>query len=298
MNKKLKNFLLEAWWVVTSPFRLLFNIAAFPFRLFKRFRQFMNTEPEERPLNEVFENLATKQETRNSLFDHLFALRFHMLRVVVAFAFFCLVSLYYLTDIMTLLQMPLAAIGEVGLRISGPGDIFDLIPKIVFASASVLTAPYLIFEFYLFAAPGLRPLERKLGLFLQFIFLVFSVLTLAIGFYIILPASLLPALKLTEMYGIYDWELSRYLSFTMEILILSALIVYYPFAIFLYIAKYRKPRIPYRIIILISFLLAATITPGTMILIDAGLTVILSLIYIPTYLAIMVLYRAPKQSSA
>ena len=81
----------------------------------------------------------------------------------------------------------------------------------------------------------------------------------------------------------------------MNIIILSALIVYYPFVIFLYIAKYHKPKIPFRIIVLGSFFLAATITPGTMVLIDAGLTIVLSLIYIPTYLAIMLIYKSPKK---
>jgi sec-independent protein translocase protein TatC len=213
---------------------------------------------------------------------------------MAVFVLFCVVSLYFLPSIMNLLHIPLSIIGQTKLRISGPGDILDIIPKVVFASASLLSAPYLIFEMYLFAAPGLQPIERKLGILLQFIFILFSMVTLTIAFYLILPVSLTYGAALTEQYGINDWELSRYLSFSMNILLLSALIVYYPFVIFLYVAKFHKPKISYRIIILISFLLAATITPGTMILIDAGLTVLLSLIYIPTYLTIMILYRAPR----
>ena len=150
----MRKFFSALWSVITFPFRLTFNIITFPFRKLGSFYRFMNTEPEERPLPEVFADLATNVDTRKILWDQIFSLRFHLFRFVAVFAVFCLVSFLYFTDILNLLQNPLNLFEHSGLRISGPGDIFDIIPKIIFASASVLSAPYLIFEIYLYATPG------------------------------------------------------------------------------------------------------------------------------------------------
>jgi hypothetical protein len=40
------------------------------------------------------------------------------------------------------------------------------------------------------------------------------------------------------------------------------------------------------------------LTPGTMVLLDLGLTVMLSLIYIPTHLAIAVLHKNRQESGS
>ena len=48
---------------------------------------FLNEDiPEERPLIDTFSSLATEAETRASLWEHVDALRAHLLRMVIALA--------------------------------------------------------------------------------------------------------------------------------------------------------------------------------------------------------------------
>lgn len=290
-------FLKALWRVITFPVVLLFNIIVFPFRALRRSWQFLNEEPpEDPPLIDTFSSLATEAESRQSLGEHLSVLRVNILRTVVAFIVCCIFSFTYVSDILVFLQIPLKQLTDLGLRISSPGNIFDIIPKVTFATALILAMPYILFELYLWAAPGLSSLQRKLGLVLIPIFSMLSIASLAIAYYLFLPFLLSTAITMTSQFGIYDWELSGYLSFVGKIMGLSAVIVYYPFVIYIYSVAYDKPRIPLRLIVLISFCLAAALTPGTMVLIDFGLTIVLSLIYIPTYLAIALLYKRSKEA--
>jgi hypothetical protein len=77
----MRNFFRGLWRIVTFPFRIIYAILAFPFRAIARFRKFLNTEPEERPLTEVFVELTTNKDTRQMLWDQIEALRMHLLRV-------------------------------------------------------------------------------------------------------------------------------------------------------------------------------------------------------------------------
>ena len=61
-------FLRSLWRVITFPFRLIFNILAFPFRGLRYMGEFLNQDiPEERPLIDTFSSLATEAKTRASL---------------------------------------------------------------------------------------------------------------------------------------------------------------------------------------------------------------------------------------
>ena len=71
--------------VVSFPFRLFYNIIAFPFRkIYHSFNKFLNTEPEEHPITEVFVDLTTNTDTRQMMWDQVEALRMHLLRAVLA----------------------------------------------------------------------------------------------------------------------------------------------------------------------------------------------------------------------
>jgi hypothetical protein len=83
----MRKFFRAIWRVITFPFRLVFNILAFPVRVLGRIRAFLNEEPpEDRPLIDTFSSLTTEAETRASLWEHVDALRTHLLRIVIALA--------------------------------------------------------------------------------------------------------------------------------------------------------------------------------------------------------------------
>src|SRR6266536_6106179 len=92
---KMTKLLKALWRVITFPFVLIFNIITFPFRALRRINEFLNTEPEDRPLIDTFSSLATEAETRQSLWDHIEALRAHLLRIVIALAIGVGISFYF-----------------------------------------------------------------------------------------------------------------------------------------------------------------------------------------------------------
>src|SRR5688572_4173849 len=98
MNK----FLRTLWRVITFPFRLIFNIVALPFRGLRAIRDFLNDEPpEDRPLLDTFSSLATEEETRASLWEHVDVLRVHLLRIVIALALGVGISFYFTIPLMS-----------------------------------------------------------------------------------------------------------------------------------------------------------------------------------------------------
>ena len=81
------NLFKALWRVITFPFRLLFNIVAFPFRGLRRIGEYLNEEPpEDRPLIDTFSSHASEAEARASMWEHVDALRSHLLRMVIALA--------------------------------------------------------------------------------------------------------------------------------------------------------------------------------------------------------------------
>ncbi|MDP1615251.1 MAG: twin-arginine translocase subunit TatC [Methylococcales bacterium] len=291
--------ILSIWHATRRILRTIFNIISSPYKGFIRFQEYLNTEPEERSNSDtLLDRLTLGANARfripPEMWKEALKLRIHLIRITGIFIIACALAFLFITEIMFILQNPLIQIENLRLSISSPDSAFDIIPQIVFSSAFIFSLPYMIFELWLFVSPALRPREKKLGLILAFIFIILSTTAIAMAYYIILPVSLTAALSLTSKFGVFDWDLIGYLSFSLKIMILSAIVVYYPFGIYLYSVKFQKSRIPLRIIFLISFFIAALITPGTMILIDFGLTIVLFFIYLPTYLAIKLIYRTPE----
>src|SRR5512146_969070 len=104
----MSNLFKTLWRVITFPFVLLFNIVAFPFRATRRLNQFLNEEPpEDRPLIDTFSSLATEAEARASLWEHVEALRMHLLRMVLALALGVGGSFLFARNMAVILAKPL-----------------------------------------------------------------------------------------------------------------------------------------------------------------------------------------------
>ena len=101
------------WRVVTFPFRLVFNILAFPFRKIYQFHKFLNTEPDEHPITEVFVDLATNKDTRQMLWDQVEALRMHLLRAVLSLVLTVGVSFLFTQKIINFLAEPIGGIDKL-----------------------------------------------------------------------------------------------------------------------------------------------------------------------------------------
>lgn len=261
---KMTKLLKALWRVIKFPFVLVFNILAFPFRLIHRIGQFLNEEPpEDRPLIDTFSSLATEAETRASLWEHVDALRGHLLRIVIGLALGVGISFLFTRDLAVLLATPLE-----GTSLLGTIDVTESISvfmRIALISGIILALPYVAFELWLFAAPGLRPRERKIGLagipLAALLFVSGVVFT-----YFIMPA----AIRAMEGFNRYmgfttNWRPNSYYGFITGLMFWLGVFFEFPLVIYILTSiGLVKPKVlaqQWRLAIVIISIIAAAITP-------------------------------------
>ena len=181
-------FFNGVWRIVSFPFCLIFNILAFPFRAIQRFNKFLNTEPDERPLTDVFIDLTTNKDTRQMMWDQVEDLRVHILRALLSLMLTVGASFFFTQKIINFLAMPVGGIDKlIAIEVTESIGVFM---KVALFSGIALAIPYIAFELWLFAAPGLRPRERKMGLIGIPLAGIFFVGGAAFTFFLMLPAAL------------------------------------------------------------------------------------------------------------
>lgn len=254
-------FFDRVWMVITFPFRLLYNIAAFPFRKIKQFNKFLNTEPDERPLTEVFVDLTTSKDTREMMWDQVEALRMHLLRAVLALVLTVCISFLFAQRIMDYLAIPAGGIDTlIAIEVTESIGVFM---KVALFSGIALAIPYIVFELWLFAAPGLRPRERKMGLVGIPLASLFFIGGAAFTFYVMLPAAL-PFLN--NFMGIKtELRPQSYFSFVTGLMFWIGIAFEFPLVIYVLSAiGFVNPKMlteQWRLAIVIITIVAAIITP-------------------------------------
>ena len=159
----MRNFFLKLWRVVTFPFRLVLQHHRLPFRKIRQFNQFLNTEPEEHPLGEVFVDLTTKRGyTPDDVGSGGSTFASICLRALLVLILMVCVSFFFTQRVVDFLAIPIG--GLDALTAIDPTESIGVFMKVAIFSGIALSIPYIAFEMWLFAAPGLRPDERKMGL--------------------------------------------------------------------------------------------------------------------------------------
>ena len=255
--------LLRALWrVITFPFVLLFQIIAFPFRLIRAFRQFLNEDlPEERPLIDTFSSLATEAETRASMWEHVEALRAHLLRMVIALAIGVGISFYFTVPLMGYLATPVGGLDNLqAIKVTEEVGVFM---RVALTSGIAIMLPYIAFELWLFAAPGLRPRERKFGLIGIPLATILFLAGIAFTFYVLLPTALPFLGGFTKIQQF--WTAQDYFGFVTGLMIWLGVFFEFPLVVYIITSMgLIKPAVlakQWRLAIVIIAILAAAITP-------------------------------------
>jgi sec-independent protein translocase protein TatC len=257
----MRNFLRRAWRVATFPIRLIFDLIAFPFRALKRFRAYLNTEPEERPVTEVFADLVTSSETRQMMWEQVDALRMHLLRAVLALALAVIASFWVAEELMEFFARPVG--GLENLQAIQVTEEIGVFMRVAMSAGLAVAFPYIAFELWLFAAPGLRSRERKLGLVGIPLSTVLFLSGMAFTFYILLPAALPFLAGFTKIAQF--WAAREYFSFVTGLMFWIGLFFEFPLVIYgLSAMGLVQPRFlaeQWRLAVVIISVIAAAITP-------------------------------------
>lgn len=275
----MKKMFRALWRVITFPFRLIFTILAFPFRLVARAIKFLNTDVDDRPILDTFSTLATEEQARASFWDHIDDLRMHLFRMLIGLAVGVGISFYFAVQLMEYLATPVGGLEKLqAIQVTEEIGVFM---RVALTSGIALMLPYIAFEIWLFAAPGLTSKEKKNTLIGIPLATVLFLSGMAFTFLVLIPAALPFLGGFTAI--AQNWTAGEYFGFITGLMIWIGVFFEFPLVVYLLTSiGLLKPDIlrqQWRIAIVVIAILAATVTP-TIDPVNMGLVMLpMSLLY-------------------
>ena len=135
--------------------------------------------------------------------------------------------------------------------------------KVALLSGMAISLPYIAFEFWLFAAPGLRPSSRKFGLIAIPLATLLFICGMAFAYYIMMPAALPFLLNFMGIQA--ELRPASYFNFITGVMFWIGVAFEFPLVIYVLTSiGFIKPKVlseQWRIAIVLIAILAAAITP-------------------------------------
>jgi sec-independent protein translocase protein TatC len=257
----MKKFFRLLWGVITFPFRLIYYILAFPFRLAARSIKFLNTEAEDRPILDTFSSLASEEQARASFWDHIEALRMHLFRMLIGLAIGVGISFYFAIPLMEYMAEPVGGLPKLqAIQVTEEIGVFM---RVALTSGIAIMLPYIAFEVWLFAAPGLTSKEKKNTLIGIPIATLLFLSGMAFTFYVLLPSALPFLGGFTTISQ--NWTAGEYFGFVTGLMIWIGIFFEFPLVIYLLTSiGLVQPSLlqkQWRVAIVIISIIAAAVTP-------------------------------------
>jgi sec-independent protein translocase protein TatC len=189
----MRKFFRSIWWVITAPFRFVIWIFKWIGRwigdIASNIHQLFTEEPDDRPLTETFGMaLDTPQEFWTGVLSHLDDLRKHLLRAVLVLVLMVTIVAFFMQDLLVWISEPIG--GIEALQSIEVTESLGVVMRIVLLGGFALAMPYIIFELYLFIAPGLKRRARVIGLITIPVAFLFFLGGMAFAYYVMMPAAL------------------------------------------------------------------------------------------------------------
>jgi len=254
----MRKFFHGLWRVVSFPFRILYRIIASPVVLIKKTNNFLNEELDDRPLSDAF---AASIQTPSALLEHVDALRKHLLRMLIGLVIAIAICFIFTKSMVDFLAQPVGGIGT--LKAIDVTESVGVFMRVALFSGIALASPYLAFELWLFAAPGLKPSARKLGLLGIPLSAILLIAGMLFAYYFMLPTALPFLLNFMGVETIP--RPSSYINFVSGLMLWIGVAFEFPLVIFvLSLMGIAKPKFmiqQWRIAVVIIAVIAAVITP-------------------------------------
>jgi sec-independent protein translocase protein TatC len=254
----MRKILLRLWRIITFPFLILGKVFVFPIKAFKRAQIFLTEEPEDQPLTEAF--TATIKHP-SALLEHVDALRKHLFRMVISLVIGVAICATLTTRIIDILSVPIGGINT--LQAIDVTESVGVFMRVALVAGFALALPYIAFELWLFAAPGLHAHARQMGLLGIPLTLIFFIGGVLFAYYLLLPTALPFLLSFMGIHTIP--RVSSYVDFVTGLLFWIGIAFEFPLVIYVlslmgivkpkWLAKY------WRHAIVIIAIIAAAVTP-------------------------------------
>ena len=233
--------------VIVFPFVLIYNIIALPFRAGKRFVQFLESDPE--------------KHTVEGFWEHVEHLRLHLLRMIIVLGGAVIGSFWFTLPLMEYLSRPVD--GLTNLQAIEVTEEIGVFMRVALTSGITIALPYIAFEIWLFAAPGLTPRERKFGLTGIPLASLLFVLGVAFTFKVLIPAALPFLGGFTNISQ--SWTAKEYFGFITGLMVWIGVFFEFPLVVYVMTSiGLLRPRTlvkQWRLAIVIIAVLAAAVTP-------------------------------------
>ena len=253
--------LRRIWRVVTFPFRALWWLITIPFRTFGAVKRFMLTEPEEHPLGDVFIDLTQNEQARQLFWDQIDTLRGHLLRAVLGIIVGVGISFTFTEKMVHFLAIPVG--GLQALKAIEVTESIGVFMNVALLAGVAIALPYVAFEFWFFAAPGLKPRERMFGLVGIPLAAIFFIGGIAFTYYLLLPSALPFLLNFMGIQA--QLRPASYFSFITGLMFWIGLAFEFPLVIYVLTSiGFVRPKVlvkQWRIAVVVIAIVAAAITP-------------------------------------
>lgn len=211
--------------------------------------------------------MTTQSEDKKLPFrEHLIELRGRIIKILISLAIFFVIAFNYAKEILSFLTEPLNGFITSGsfvyLKLT---DGFFLFFKISLIMAIVLSSPVIIYQIFMFMAPGLFEHEKRLlKIFISIGFLSFFT-GFAFLYKLVLPVFLnFFSRFIFDFYEVYP-NINDYLDFVLKFNLYAGILFTIPFSVFLLvhfkIIEIKKLVELRKAFIIFSFIISAVITP-------------------------------------
>jgi sec-independent protein translocase protein TatC len=258
MRKILENI----WFLIKLPFLIVRWITRQLFRWGRNTYQtihFLLTEEEEDlPIEET---LTKTIQNPSGIFEHINDLRKHIFRALIFLIITTSISFIYTAQIIDFLAKPVGGLQKlVAIDVTEPIGVFM---RVALLTGFTIALPYIIFELWLFVAPGLKKRTRLGSLVTIPVATALFFSGMAFAYFILLPVGI-P--WLTQVMGIRtEVRPSSYVQFVTTVLFWIGLAFEFPLIIYFLalvgLVRAKALLDQWRLAVVIIAILAATITP-------------------------------------
>jgi sec-independent protein translocase protein TatC len=258
----MRNILLTLWRIIAAPFRIIYWILRSIFRWLRRTIQdikvLLTVEVEDEPLPETFSKTL---ENPMGLMEHIDALRKHLLRAVLFLIITTGLSFAFTPRIVDFLAGPVGGIKALkAIDVTEPIGVYM---RVALLTGFAIAIPYIAFEFWLFAAPGLKRKSRFFILGAIPIATILFFAGMAFSYFLMLPVGI-PFL--THIMGMTtELRPSSYVRFVTGVMFWIGATFEFPLIIYILamvgLVKAKFLQQQWRLAIVIIAIAAAAITP-------------------------------------
>ena len=258
----MRSILNNIWFVIKLPYSfccwIVQAVKKWISHLAQNVDYLLTEEDDDVPIEDT---LTKTIQNPSGVLVHLDALRKHIFRALIFIAVTTGLSFIYTSRIVDFLAQPVGGLNSlVAIDVTEPIGVFM---RVALLSGFTLALPYIIFELWLFIAPGLKRKSRFRSLVTIPIASILFFAGMAFAYFVMLPVGI-P--WLTQVMGIKtEIRPSSYVSFVTTVLFWLGITFEFPLIIYFLalvgIVKSKSLLGQWRIAVVVIAILAAMITP-------------------------------------